>query len=400
MPGHAFIAYLAARVSISLAGAMLSVTIGWHLYQHSGNPFDLALVGLMQILPMLGLFILTGWVIDHFSRKTILVICAIVDSLVFLGLALTMQLGDFNKVMIFSLLFLHGCSQAFYSPAMQAILPNIVGRELLSRAVAITSAAWTTASTTGPFVAGLMIAWVDYGAYWILVVLTTLAAVFFLLLPPIPAGKSIGRDLQHLLSGIRFVWSNAYVLPSITLDLFIILFGGVMALLPVYAIDVLNVGPEVLGMLRAMPALGGVMMSLVLARLTPLRQAGNLLFISFMVYAVSVLVFALSKTLWISLLALWVYGASDMISVNIRSTLIQLATPDNLRGRVSAVNMLFIYTSNELGDFRAGSVAALIGPVATVVTGAVMALGVTISGYWRFSKLRQLDRVTDVSPEE
>lgn len=396
---NAFTAYLAARISISLAGAMLSVTIGWHLYQHSGNPFDLALVGLMQILPMLGLFIFTGWVIDHFSRKTVLVLCAVVDTLVFTGLAFSMQHGHFNKVMIFSLLFLHGCSQAFYSPAMQAVLPNIVSREQLSRAVAVTSAAWTTATTAGPFIAGLIIAWIDYGSYWILVALTALAAGFFSRLPALAAGQPVGRDLQHLLSGIRFVWSSPYVLPGISLDLFILLFGGVMALLPVYAIDVLNVGPEVLGMLRAMPALGGVMMSLLLTRLAPLRRAGTLLFISFLVFAVSVFVFALSKTLWLSLLALWVYGASDMISVNIRSTLIQLATPDALRGRVSAVNMLFIYTSNELGDFRAGSVAALFGPVATVAAGAVMALGVTIGGYWRFTELRQLDRVTDVSPE-
>ena len=400
MIDRAFLAYLAARVCISLTGAMLSVTIGWHLYQHSGNPFDLALVGLMQILPMLGLFIITGWVIDHFSRKTILVICAILDTVVFAGLALFMQQGDFNKIVIFSLLFLHGCSQAFYSPALQAVLPNIVSRELLSRAVAVTTAAWTTASTTGPFIAGLMIAWIDYDTYWILVALTTLAAGFFMLIPALPAGRSVDRDLQHLLSGIRFVWANPIVLPSITLDMFIVLFGGVMALLPVYAIDVLKVGPEVLGTLRAMPALGAVMMGIVLTRIVPLRNAGKLLFISFLIFTIAVLLFAVSKTLWLSLLALWVYGASDMVSMNIRSTLIQLATPDALRGRVSAVNMLFIYTSNELGDFRAGSVAALIGPVATVVTGAVMALGVTIAGYVRFSQLRQLDRVTDVSSEE
>ena len=146
--------------------------------------------------------------------------------------------------------------------------------------------------------------------------------------------------------------------------------------------------------------MGYQQMGIVLTRLTPLRNAGKLLYISFLIFSIAILVFAVSKTLWLSLLALWVYGASDMISMNIRSTLIQLATPDSLRGRVSAVNMLFIYTSNELGDFRAGSIAALIGPVATVAAGAVMALGVTIAGYWRFSELRQLDRVTDVSPED
>ena len=168
-----------------------------------------------------------------------------------------------------------------------------------------------------------------------------------------------------------------------------------MALLPVYTIDVLKVGPETLGLLRAMPALGGVMMGLLMARLPPMRKAGKLLFMSLGIFAASVLAFALSSTLWISLAALWVYGASDMVSVNIRTTLIQMATPDELRGRVSAVNMLFIGVSNEMGDFRAGSVAALFGPVSTVLAGAGMAFVVAIGGYMVFPKLRQLDKLTD-----
>ena len=168
-----------------------------------------------------------------------------------------------------------------------------------------------------------------------------------------------------------------------------------MVLLPIYTIDILQVGPETLGILRAMPALGGLMMALLLAKLPPLRQSGRLLFISLGIFAASILIFALSSTLWISLAALWVYGASDMISVNIRSTLIQLATPDELRGRVSAVNMLFIGVSNEMGDFRAGSVAALFGPVITVLAGAGMAFAVAFGGYLIFPQLRQLDKLTD-----
>ena len=199
-----------------------------------------------------------------------------------------------------------------------------------------------------------------------------------------------------MLSGIHYMMASPIVLPSISLDLFIVLLGSVVALLPVYAIDVLRVGPEALGMLRAMPALGGVMMGLTLAKLPPLRHAGKQLFLSLLVFTGAILVFAFSDKLWLSLAALWVYGASDMVSVNIRLTLIQLATPDELRGRVSAVNMLFIGASNELGDFRAGSVAALIGPVATVVTGACMAFGVTAGGYLLCTRLRRLDRVTDV----
>ena len=396
MNEYPFLAYLAARVSIGLAGTMLSVTIGWHLYQNSGNPFDLALVGLMQILPMLSLFIVSGWAVDHFPRRSVLMTCAIIEAVVYIGLALAMRQEELNKFIIYSLLFVHGCSRTFYSPALQAILPNVVSREALPRAIAITGAAWTAASTVGPFAAGLMIAWVDFGTYWFLVGLSTLGACFFFLLPTVPASGSVGRDLKHLLSGIHYVWANPIVLPSITLDMVIVLLGSVMVLLPVYAIDVLQVGPETLGLLRAMPALGGVMMGVLLAKLPPMRRAGMQLFIAFFIYAAAILVFAVSKTLWISLLALWVYGASDMISVNIRNSVIQLATPDELRGRVSAVNMLFIYTSNELGDFRGGSVAALIGPVATVLTGAMMAFAVALGGYWLFPKLRRLDRVTDV----
>ncbi|MBL4826459.1 MAG: MFS transporter [Spongiibacteraceae bacterium] len=396
MKNFSFTAYLCARVLISLAGTMLSVTIGWHLYQHSGDPFDLALVGLMQISPMLILFIVSGWVVDYFPRKKVLIVCAVVEVFVYLGLAFCMQDGRVDKVLIFSLLLLHGCARAFYSPALQAILPNIVSNEMLSRAVAVTSTVWTTASTAGPFVAGLLIAWIDFQTYWFLVVLSSLGACAYFLLPNIPSNTTLERGLKPLLSGIRYVFANPIVLPSISLDLFIVFLGGVMALLPVYAIDVLHAGPEALGLLRAMPALGGVVMGVALSKLPPLRQAGKLLFISLFIFASSIMVFALSETLWISLVALWIYGASDMVSVNVRSTLIQLATSDDLRGRVSAVNMLFIGTSNELGDFRAGSVAAVLGPVATVVSGALMAFGVAAGGYYLFPKLRRLDRVTDV----
>lgn len=400
MPRLPFHAYLSARALITLASTMLAVTIGWHLYENSRDPFDLALVGLMQILPMLGLFIFTGWVVDNFPRKRILVLCAVAEVAVYLGLAYAMRGGEISRPLVFSLLFLHGMARAFSSPALQAILPNIVDKDYLSRAVAITSAIWTTAGTAGPFVAGLLIAWLDFGTYWVLAGLSAAGAAFYFLLPHIQAGKPLGRGLKPLLSGIHYVMTDPIVLPSISLDLFIVLVGSVMALLPVYALDVLGVGPEALGMLRAMPALGGVMMGVLLARLPPLRHSGQLLFASLLVFAGSIMVFAVSETLWLSLAALWVYGASDMVSVNIRSTLIQLATPDALRGRVSAVNMLFISSSNELGDFRAGSVAAALGPVSTVVLGAFMSLGVALGGWLLFPTLRRLDRLTDVEVDQ
>ena len=397
---HTFATYLSARILMALASSMLSVAIGYHLFLFSRNPFDLALVGLMQITPMILLFIVSGWVVDHFPRKLVLTVCGLVEAVVYVGLALAMNGGDLDRTLIFSLLFLHGTARAFYSPASQAVLPNIVSNAFLSRAVAITSTAWTTAQTLGPFGAGLLIAWIDYHTYWLLVALATAGGCLFFLLPRITVNKAQERGLRHLLGGIRYVARDPIVLPSISLDLLIVLSGSVMALLPVFVIDVLQVGPEILGLMRAMPALGGVMMGLLLARLPPMRQSGKLLFIALAVFAASILVFALSGTLWLSLAALWVYGASDMISVNIRSTLIQLATPDALRGRVSAVNMLFIGISNELGDFRAGAVAALAGPVATVMAGAAMAFGVVIGGAMLFPQLRALDKLTDAEYRE
>lgn len=395
-----FISYLLARVFISLASTMLAVAIGWHLYQFSGDAFDLALVGLMQFLPMLLFFIVTGWAVDHFSRKHILVACVFVEAVVFLGLAFTLRHGEINRVVIFSLLFVHGSARAFYAPAMQAVLPNIVSSELLSKAVAIVSSTWTTSQTVGPFIAGVLIAWIDFGIYWLLLVLLAVGAVLFGLLPRLPKSQPIGRDVKQLLGGVRYVFANPIVLPSITLDLLIVMLGSVVALLPIFVIDVLKEGPEALGLLRAMPAFGGVVMGLTLARLPPLRHAGRALFFSLLIFSASIFVFAISKILWLSLIALWVYGAADMISVNVRSTLIQLATPNSLRGRVNAVNMLFISTSNDIGDFRSGSMAAAAGPVVTALAGAGMAFVVAVGGYFLFPTLRKLDRVTDVEVKE
>jgi len=395
-----FVSYLSARISIALASSMLSVAIGWHLFTFSEDPFDLALVGLMQITPMMLLFIVSGWVNDHFSRKNILVLCAVVEACVYIGLALSMNGGDLNRPMIFSLLFIHGTVRTFYAPASSAILPNIVSTDYLSRAIAITSTTWTTAQTLGPLVAGILIALVDYGTYWFMLALVILGAVLYLQLPPLKTTKPLGRGIDQLLDGIRYVKRDPIVWPSISLDLFIMLCGSVMALLPVYAVNVLEVGTISLGFMRAMPALGGVMMGVLLARLPPRRNSGRLLFIALGVFSASILVFAISSVLWLSLIALWVYGASDMISVNIRSTLIQLATPDVLRGRVNAVNMLFIGISNEMSDFRAGSVAAVLGPVLTVLAGAGMAFMVTLGGYKLFPELRNLDKLTDAEAKE
>lgn len=383
---------------MSLASTMLTVAIGWHLYQLTGDPFDLALVGLVQIVPILLLFMFSGWVVDHFSRKYILVICSLVETVLFLLLAIAMQTQEFDKLVIFGLLFVHGCMRAFFGPAQQAILPNIVTRQALSQAVAVTAIVWNVASTSGPFLAGLLLAWVDRDAYWVVSGLSLAAALAFMTLPVLQQRQASGRGLAQLLGGIQFIKRNPIVLGCISLDLFSVLLGSVMALLPIYAIDILKVGPDALGVLRGMPALGAVMVGLVMTKL-PLRNPGTSLFAALAVFSLSIILFAFSTTFWLSLIALWVYGATDMVSVNIRSTLIQMATPDYLRGRVSAVNSIFIATSNEMGDFRAGTVATVLPATVTVALGGLMALGVAVGGYFLFPGIRKLGSLTDIEPE-
>lgn len=388
-----FIAYLIASACMSLVSISLTVAIGWHIYELTKNPFDLALVGLMEFTPMLCLFIVTGLVIDKFSRKAILIICAVTELIMCLLLAVVMNAEVIDKYLIFACLILHGTARAFYMPAMQAVLPNIVSKAFFTKAVAISSTVWNVAFTAGPFAAGVMIAWLNLSLYWVLVAIAAVAVVLYLFLPYMAPQKAQGRAISELVGGINFVRKNPYVLGSISLDLMIVLTGSVMTLMPVYALDILNVGPEMLGLLRAMPALGAIMVGVAMSNLPPLRHSGKCLFASLLAFALSVLIFALSENLWLSVFALWLYGATDMVSVNIRTTLLQIATPDSLRGRVSAVNSLFIITSNKMGDFRAGAVASILSPVATVTLGGVMALGVVVLGYFWFPEIRKVDRM-------
>lgn len=389
------IPYLLARVFMSLANTMLTVAIGWHLYQLTGDPYDLALVGLVQIIPVLLLFMVSGCVVDHFPRKRVLIICSLLEGFILLGLAGVMHSGDYDKNPIFLLLFLHGCVRAFFGPAQQAILPNLVTKEALPQAVAVTSTAWNVASTSGPFVAGLLLVWLDQDIYWALGVFALLGAALFFTLPRIAHTKPLGRGVGQVLEGISFIRANPIVLGSISLDLFAVMLGSVMALLPIYAVDILQVGADALGVMRGMPALGAVLVGIIMTRMT-LDNTGRSLFLALIIFALSILIFAFSTQYWLSLLALFIYGAADMVSVNIRSTLIQLATPDDLRGRVSAVNSIFIASSNKMGDYRAGAIASVIPATATVALGGLMTLVIAIGGYYCFPAIRKLRHMSEL----
>ena len=393
-----FIFFLVARAAVSLVTAMLSIAIGWHLYQNSGDPFDLAIVGLMQVTPIFLFFFVTGWATDSLPRKTLLIMCTISEIIILAGITLVMINGNLNLTAIFMLLFAHGTAKAFYTPAQQAIITNIVPNHMLSRAIALNATVGKVFGTAGPLLAGVLIAFIDVYTYLVAASLMGVSTIAYMFLPKLSGLKPEGRSLKMVLGGVVYVRSNSILLGAIALDLFIVLMGSVVTLLPVYAADILDVGPESLGILRGMPALGAVFVGLGLAALPTMRRSGLCLFAALVVFAVSILVFALSTTYWISLAALFVYGAADMVSVNIRMTLIQLATPNHLRGRVSAVNSIFISSSNEMGDIRAGSVASIFGPVTTVVIGGLAAFSVAIGGWYLFPKLRQLDRLADLCP--
>ena len=375
---------------------MLSIAIGWHLYQNSGNPLDLAFVGLMQIIPIFLFFFVIGWATDSLPRKFLLIICSISEMLILIGITIVMLAETLNLSLIFLLLFLHGTAKAFYAPAQQAIIANIVSNEMVSRAVALNNTVGKVFGTAGPVLAGILIATIDVYVYLVAASLMGISTVSYLLLPKLTQLKPAGRSLKMLLGGISYVRSNSIVFGAIALDLFIVLMGSVITLLPVYAADILKIGPESLGLLRGMPALGSVAVGFALATMPPLQRCGIWLFCSLLGFSVSVLIFSLSTVFWISLAALFVYGATDMVSVNIRMTLIQLATPDHLRGRVSTVNAVFISSSNEMGDIRAGTAAAFLGPVTTVFIGGLAALGMVIGGWYLFPKLRQLDKLADL----
>ena len=397
MPTH-FLAFLGGSALINLVTTALSVAVGWHIYEHSGNPMDLAIVGLMQIIPTFLFFFASGWIVDSFSRKHLLILCAISEALVMAGLALVMLAGELNLAFVFGLLFCHGSIRAIYFPATQAIVPNLVSEAQLPRAIALGSTVGNVAMTGGPVMAGVLISLLDRHVYGVLFGLLVAAVITYLLLPRLARMQMAPRDWSTIIGGITYVRTNSIVLGAIGIDLFIVMVGSVVTLLPVYAQDILEISPDALGFLRAMPAFGAVVAGVVLSSLPPMRHCGQRLFLALAVFSGAIVLFALSTNFWLSMAALFVYGAADMISVNIRMTLVQTATPDHLRGRVSAVNSIFIASSNEMGDVRAGGAAAFFGPVAAACAGGFMALGVVCIGFLAFPRLRRLDRLADAAP--
>ncbi|HVV93728.1 MAG TPA: MFS transporter [Hyphomicrobiales bacterium] len=389
--------YWIARVLSSFGIQIVSVAVGWHIYAVTREALLLGFVGLVQFAPSLGLVLVTGTVADRVSRRGISAACLIGEAALAVTLLVLVALDGQMVWPIFPVLAGFGVARAFLAPAMQALVPNLVPPEDLASAIALNSATFQIGIIVGPVTGGLLYGISAEAAFGAAVACLLVASGCMLRIVPPP--QRVSREpatLKTIVAGFGFIWRHPLVLGSISLDLFAVLLGGATALLPVYARDILHVGPWGLGLLRAGIGIGAILMAIYLG-IRPLRDhAGAIMFVAVGFFGLFTVVFGVSTTAWLSVVALIVMGAADMISVYVRETLIQLATPDAVRGRVSAVNSMFIGASNELGEFRAGGMAALIGAVPAVVLGGFATVAVAALWAWWFPALRRARHLDEV----
>ena len=389
--------YMTARFLSIVSSEMISVAVGWQIYNLTHRPLDLGLVGLAQFAPGVLLFLVAGHTADRYSRQSIIRVCYAafaVCSLVLLALSFR---GLVSVWPIYAVLLANGAVRAFNGPAGQAFLPQLVKPEHFPNAVTWGSSFFQVATIFGPMAGGLIYGFAGSPtpvyvcttvAYFIAVIL--LAAIRVDIAPR----KNMEEPAGMILEGIRYIWRSKLILGCMSLDLFAVLLGGAVALLPVYAREILNTGPYGLGVLRAAPGLGAVGVAILLAHYPLRRRAGLAMLFCVCGFGVFTIVFGLSHSLALSLIALVLTGAFDMVSVIVRSTLVQLKTPDEMRGRVSAVNMLFIGASNEVGQFESGVTAQWFGAVPAVILGGAGTIAVVLVWNWLFPELRRVDRLS------
>jgi MFS family permease len=388
-----------ARLFGTAASQMLLVAIGWHMYDLTGSAWDLGLVGLYQFVPALLLALLAGHVVDRHHRGRIVAACFAVQGLVALVLLLAVVEKHDTRGLLLGLSLVLGAVRAFQMPAQQALTPLLVPPTMLSRAMAFSSAGMQGAIIGGPALGGLLFVAgmaVVYGASVVFFALAC-ALVLRLRYAYTPAARE-PVTLSTVFAGVDFIWKRKPVLGAVSLDLFAVLLGGAVALLPIYAKDILHTGPWGLGLLRSAPAVGALVMSIALTRRPVERHIGRTLLLAIGLFGLCMVVFGISKSFVVSLVALAVSGGADMVNVVIRQTLVQLETPDAMRGRVSAVNSIFIGASNQLGEFESGATAALLGPVGSVVVGGVGTMLVALTWFKLFPSLAQRDRLVVAAP--
>ncbi|WP_434711609.1 MFS transporter [Rhizobium sp. YTUHZ045] len=381
-----------ARFLLSFSQQIVSVAVGWQMYDQTGKAIYLGLIGLVQFLPSLLLILVTGSVADRHNRRAIAALCSLVSALCTLALLIMTATETFAPWPVFAVLLIFGIERAFMSPAVQSLAPNLVPEHALSNAIAWNSSSWQLAAITGPVIGGLLYGVSATTAYTVAVIFSILGAALLFMIPK-PEQKTTGeaKSWAMILGGFSFIRAEKVVLGAISLDLFAVLLGGATALMPIFARDILTLGPWGLGLLRAAPGLGAIVMAIFLAAYPLKHRAGLYMFIGVALFGVGTIIFGASTNTEISIAALALMGAADMVSVYVRESLIALWTPDQLRGRVNAVNMVFVGASNELGEFRAGTMASVFGAVPAVIIGGIGTLAVAAIWASSFPKLRRID---------
>jgi MFS family permease len=390
--------WLGASTTV-FASQMMGVAVGWQIYEITHSTLDLGLVGLAQFAPQLVLTLFAGQAADHWDRRRIAIGCQLTVGLTATVLALTTHTGVITPGVIFACAAVLGAARSFEAPTVQSLLPMITGPRQLAKGVALTGGARNLAVIVGPPLGGLIYVFGANAVYGTTAVcyLTAILIFTFLHLPRVASSRE-PVTLQSVFGGVAFMLRKPVIFGSITVDLFAVLLHAATGLLPVFASDILRTGPLGLGMLRASPAAGALMVSIFLARHPINRRVGRLMFESVAVFGLATIAFGLSRYLPLSMLTLMVMGAADMVSVIIRTTLVQLETPDNMRGRVAAVNSIFISTSNQLGQFEAGVTATWFGTVPAVMIGGIGTLIVVALGVRLFPALARRDRMQSESP--
>ncbi|MFK3738406.1 MFS transporter [Massilia sp. TN1-12] len=393
--------YLSSRFLGTLAVQMQSVAVGWQVYQITGSLFDLGLIGLAQFAPFLVLILWAGHVADTHNRRNIVMLCLATQLLCSLLLVAFTLSGSKVVWPVFAVLVLYGSARAFMMPASQAVLRNLVPDHAFSQAVALSSSSMQVATIAGPVVGGLLYVLGPNVVYTVSSVLLALSVLLMSGTHSAQQARAKAPVSWHtLLEGLRFVWSRPIVLGAISLDLFAVLFGGVTALLPAYAHDVLHAGPELLGLLRTAPGAGAALCSIALAFFPITRRVGAWMFGGVALYGLATVTIGLVHSFPVALAALFLLGAGDMISVYIRHLLVQYETPDEIRGRVSAVSAVFIGASNELGEFESGVTASWFRLVPAIIFGGVATLVVTATWMKLFPVLSRMDRFPHHAAEE
>jgi len=393
--------FILSRLFITLAVMIQAVVVGWQVYEITKDPLSLGLIGLAEAIPAIAVSLYAGHLADIVERKKIILVCVLTLALCSVSLFFfTLHAGTFllqyGATAIYAVIFVSGFARGFLSPANFSFMPQLVGRELYQNAITWNSTIWEGAALSGPMIGGLIYGFFGITAAYCADVALTLAALFcYFLIPnrPLPAITEEQGIWEKIKTGIRFVFSNQIILGAITLDLFAVLFGGAVALLPIFADEILHVGKIGLGFLRSAPSVGAMLMAIYITHYPIKKYMGKILLGCVAGFGFCMIGFGLSTSFWLSMALLIVSGAFDCVSVIARSTMIHTLTPENMKGRVSAVNSIFIGSSNEIGAFESGVAAKLLGTVTSVVFGGAMTLAVVAATSWKAIKLRRLDKL-------